>query len=46
MMIYKTKVLMICNSCGIDDIQCSALIFYRFYAIMSVANSIVAYFKN
>ncbi len=33
LMIYKTKVLMICNSCGIDDIQCSALISYCFYAI-------------
>ena len=27
-------VLMICNSCGIDDIQCSALIFCRFYVII------------
>ena len=35
-MIYKTKVLMICNSCGIDDIQCSALIFHRFYAIIHI----------
>ena len=35
MMIYKTKVLMICNSCGIDDIQCFALIYYRFYAILN-----------
>ena len=26
--------LMICNSCGIDDIQCFALIYYRFYAII------------
>ena len=26
--------LMICNSCGIDDIQCSALIFRSFYAII------------
>ena len=44
LMIYKTKVLMICNSYGIDairakpviprrDIQCFALIFRRFYAI-------------
>ena len=34
MMIYKNFILMICNSCGIDDIQCSALIFHRFYAIL------------
>ena len=27
-------VLMICNSCGIDDIQCFALIYFRFYAII------------
>ncbi len=26
---------MICNSCGIDDIQCSALIYHRFYAIIN-----------
>ena len=32
--------------CGIDDIQCFALIYYRFYAIMSVANSIVAFLKG
>ena len=25
---------MICNSCGIDDIQCFALILFRFYAII------------
>ena len=30
MMIYKNFVLMICNSCGIDDIQCYALIYDRF----------------
>ena len=34
MMIYKTKVLMICNSYGIDDIQCFALICRSFYAII------------
>ena len=28
-------VLMICNSFGIDDIQCSALIFHRFYDIIN-----------
>ena len=28
-MIYKTKVLMICNSCGIDDIQRQAVDFVK-----------------
>ena len=40
--------MMICNSCGIDDIQCSALIFHRFYAIMhlKVGDDMEILFKN
>jgi len=37
LMIYKTKVLMIINSYGIDYIQCSALICRSFYAIIHQA---------
>lgn len=34
MMIYKAKVLVICISYGIGEIQCFALIYSRFYAII------------
>ena len=32
--IQLPQKLMICNSCGLDDIQCSALIYFRFCAII------------
>ena len=41
MMIYKTKVLMICNSYGIDDIQGFALIFSKLYSIIITKEVIV-----